>query len=72
MTPRDFFTRWAARLDDADRDDFMLELAALLTLEQARERRRLCTDPRAYRQAVEETAAEIRQSYAPETLKATA
>jgi len=40
---------------------FAAELAALLDLERARERRRLCTDPALYREACEETASEIRR-----------
>ena len=45
----------------AARAAFAAELAALLDLERARERRRLCTDPALYREACEETAEEIRR-----------
>lgn len=41
MTPHEFCSRWASRLDPAERDQFVLELAILLTMEQALERRRL-------------------------------
>ena len=41
MTPHEFCTRWAARLDPAERDQFLLEVAILLTNEQALERRRI-------------------------------
>jgi hypothetical protein len=59
MSPHDFYTRWASRLHEAHREQFLLELATLITLEQARERRRVCTDDRHYRDACDETAAEI-------------
>ena len=60
MTPHEFFTHWSERLGPEHRDQFMLELSMLLSVEQARERRRLCTDRRLYREACEETLAEIR------------
>lgn len=40
MTPHEFCSRWSAHLNPADRDQFLLELAVLLTHEQALERRR--------------------------------
>jgi hypothetical protein len=58
--PNQFFDRWAGRLPESDREQFLMELAALLTLEQARERRRLCTDRDLYRRACEETSAEVK------------
>ncbi len=61
MEPDVFYQRWATRLDEGLRDQFMMELAALITDEQARERRRLCTDPELYRAACDATAAEIRE-----------
>jgi hypothetical protein len=72
MTPNDFYRRWAPRIDADSRDGFLMELAMLMTVEQARERRRLCTDGRLYRQACEETAAELRRTDVTEALGATA
>jgi len=59
MTPHDFIGRWALHLPEECREAFIAEIAQFLTLEQARERRRLCTDAALYRKACEETAAEI-------------
>jgi hypothetical protein len=59
MSPSGFFRRWSAQLSIQSRDQFLLELATLLALEQARERRRLCTDVALYRKACEATAAEL-------------
>ncbi|MBI2159754.1 MAG: hypothetical protein HYU25_05100 [Candidatus Rokubacteria bacterium] len=56
-----FIGRWAFHLPEEYREVFMTELAQLLTFEQARERRRLCTDTALYEQACEETAEEIRR-----------
>jgi hypothetical protein len=72
MTLDEFYAHWAAKLGQADREQFMLELAVLVTVEQARERRRLCTDERLYLQACEQTAAEIAQQQARPRRKATA
>jgi len=59
MTPHDFVGRWALHLPEEYREAFIAELGQLLTLEQARERRRLCTDAAMYQNACEETAEEI-------------
>jgi hypothetical protein len=72
MSPHEFFRRWAPRIDADSRDEFLMELAMLMTVEQARERRRLCTDARVYRHACEETAAELRRLDVTEALEATA
>ncbi len=55
-----FYRHWAERLDEQWREEFMMELAALMAAEQARERRRLCTDAALYRAACDQTAAELR------------
>jgi hypothetical protein len=59
MTPHDFVGHWAFHLPEKYREVFIAELVKLLTLEQARERRRLCTDAALYQNACEETAEEI-------------
>ena len=59
MTRHDFIGRWAFHLPAEYREAFIAELAQLLTLEQARERRRLCTDAALYQKACGETAEEI-------------
>ena len=59
MTPHDFIGRWALHLPEKYREAFIAEIAQFLTREQARERRRLCTDAALYRKACEETAEEI-------------
>src|SRR5712691_4362938 len=59
MTPHDFIGRWALYLPEEYREVFIAELGQLLTLEQARERPRLCTDAALYQNACEETAEEI-------------
>jgi len=59
MTPHDFIGRWALHLPKEYREAFIAELAQFLTREQARERRRLCTDTALYQKACEETAEEI-------------
>ena len=59
MTRHDFIGRWALHLPKEYREAFIAELAQFLTREQARERRRLCTDTALYQKACEETAAEI-------------
>lgn len=61
MTRHDFIGRWAFHLSEEYREVFLTELALLLTLEQAMERRRLCTDAVLYERACEETAEEIRR-----------
>jgi len=60
MTRHDFIGRWAFHLPEEYWEVFIAELAKLLTLEQARERRRLCTDTALYQKACEETVEEIR------------
>jgi hypothetical protein len=72
MSPHDFYRRWAPRIDADSRDEFLSELAMLMTLEQGRERRRICTDTKAYRQACEETSAELRRFDTGQALEATA
>jgi hypothetical protein len=72
MSPHEFYRRWAPKVEAHSRDEFLLELAALLTVEQARERRRLCTDSALYREACEETAAEVRGLSAMPDLEAIA
>ena len=74
MTPHEFFTHWSGRLNPEDRDQFMVELSLLLSVEQAQERRRLCTDRRLYREACEQTMAELRQhgQLVPDDWKASA
>ena len=59
MTRHDFIGRWAFNLREEYREVFIAELAKLLTLEQARERRRLCTDTALYQNACAETTEEI-------------
>ena len=59
MTRHEFIGRWVFYLPEEYREVFIAELAQLLTLEQARERRRLCTDAALYQKACEETAEEI-------------
>ena len=59
MTPHDFVGRWVLHLPKEYREAFIAELAQFLTREQARERRRLCTDAALYQKACEETAEEI-------------
>jgi len=59
MTPHDFVGHWAFHLPEKYREVFIAELVKLLTLEQARERRRLCTDAALYQNACAETAEEI-------------
>jgi hypothetical protein len=61
----EFRRRWEARISRSARATFAAELATLLELERARERRRLCTDPALYREACEETADEIRRYLKP-------
>ena len=60
--PRDplraFFLRWGAWFPPRVADEFQMELAVLVTLEQARIRRRLTTSFAAYRQACDETLGE--------------
>jgi hypothetical protein len=72
MHPQDFYRRWASRIPRVEREQFLTELAMLLTLEQIQERRRLCTDAKLYRDACQETAAEIRRDRASRALEATA
>jgi hypothetical protein len=72
MHPHDFYGKWASHIPRGEREQFLTELAMLLTVEQNRERRRLCTDARLYREACQETAAEIRRERAGATLEATA
>jgi hypothetical protein len=72
MSPHEFFKRWAPELRIESHERFLVELAMLLTLEQARERRLLCTDTRLYREACEATAADLRRFDPAESLKATA
>jgi hypothetical protein len=72
MHAHDFYRKWAARISRRDRDEFLTELAVLLTVEQNRERRRLCTDAKVYREACHETAVEIRRESARAALEATA
>ena len=59
MTPHDFVGCWALHLPEEYREAFIAEREQFLALEQARERRRLCTDTALYQKACEETAAEI-------------
>jgi hypothetical protein len=59
MTSKEFFQRWSSRIDAVSREEFMVELAGLLTFEQAQERRRLCTDATLYRRACEETGTDL-------------
>ena len=61
MTGHEFIGRWVFYLPEEYREVFIADLAQLLTLEQARERRRLCTDTALYRKACEDTVAEIRR-----------
>jgi hypothetical protein len=61
MTSNEFFRRWSTRIDAVHREQFIVELAGLVTFEQARERRRLCTDTGLYRKACEETTADLAQ-----------
>jgi hypothetical protein len=72
MHPHDFYGKWASRIPRGEREQFLTELAMLLTVEQNRERRRLCTDAKLYREACQETAAEIRRESASAALEATA
>jgi hypothetical protein len=72
MSPHDFVRRWSPRISPESRDEFLMELAMVMTLEQGRERRRICTDTSAYRQACEETGAELRRFDATRALGATA
>lgn len=65
LTSEEFRRRWQPRIPRTARSAFAVELAALLDLERARERRRLCTDPALYRDACEETAGEIRRYLKP-------
>jgi hypothetical protein len=71
MHPHDFYRQWASRIPRDEREQFLTELAMLLTVEQTRERRRLCTDTRLYREACQETAAEIRRENANRVLEPT-
>lgn len=64
-TYEEFRRRWEARIPRPARAAFAADLAMLLELERARERRRLCTDPALYREACEETAGEIRRYLKP-------
>lgn len=61
MTPEQFFERWAGHLPLRLRRRFLADLGALVAHEQARERRRLCTDEALYQRACADTAEEIRQ-----------
>jgi hypothetical protein len=72
MHPHDFYGKWASRIPRAEREQFLTELAMLLTVEQNRERRRLCTDAKLYREACHETAAELRRESVSPALEATA
>jgi hypothetical protein len=72
MSPHEFFERWTPELRTESRERFLVELAMLLTLEQARERHLLCTDARLYREACETTAADLRRRDLSASLKATA
>jgi len=64
-TYEEFRRRWEARIPRPTRSTFAAELAGLLELERARERRRLCTDPALYREACDATADEIRRYLKP-------
>lgn len=59
MTLADFFDRWASWVPIRARATFTADLLLVVTAEQARERRRLCTDRRLYEQACVRTAEEI-------------
>jgi hypothetical protein len=61
VTADTFYARWAAKLPPADRTTFLQECALLISVEQARERRRLATDRAYYRRSVDEVLAEIRR-----------
>lgn len=61
MTRQEFIGRWAFHLPEEHREVFLADLVLLLALEQARERRRLCTDALLYARACAETADEIRR-----------
>ena len=59
--PEALYAKWAHLIDPSWRADFASDLEALAAHEQARERRRICSDSSYYRRSCEQTAEEIKQ-----------
>jgi len=67
MTADLLLRKYAVMLDPSWRHDFAADLEALAAHEQARERRRICTDESYHRRAVETTKDEMQRFKAEQT-----